>query len=162
MTPVNTITINTDASHHPTHKVGGYAFYIICNHFKIMKAGAFKTRPKNSTDAETMCIGNALAELAKMELPKTTYLVINTDSKHSISNIERSYNDLSAQVNKIWQKVIKKTSSTVNEFRWVRAHSKVKDSRSYANEWCDVNAKIHMRRALKKKKNEEKRKRPTQ
>lgn len=155
MSPVNTITINTDASHHPDHKVGGYAFYIVCNHFRIMKCGAFKTLPKNSTEAETMCIGNALAHLAKMDLPKTTYLVINTDSKHSIGNIERSYNPLSAQVYEIWQSVIKKTSSTKNEFRWVRAHSKVKDARSYVNEWCDFNAKKEMRKALKKKKNKE-------
>lgn len=157
MTPVNTITINTDASHHPDHKIGGYAYYIICNHFKIMKSGVFKVKPKNSTEAETMCIGNALAHLAKMDLPKTTFLVINTDSKHSIGNIERCYNPLSEKVNGIWQKVINKTGSTRNEFRWVRAHSKVKDARSYANEWCDFNAKKQMRKAVRKKKRNEKR-----
>jgi ribonuclease HI len=158
MSPVSTITINTDASHHPDYKIGGYAFYIVCNHFKIMKSGVFKTKPANSTAAETMCIGNALAELAKMDLPKTTFLIINTDSKHSIGNIERSYNPLSEEVNKIWQKVIEKTGSTKNEFRWVRAHSKVKDARSYVNEWCDYNAKKEMRKAVRKKKKQDKKK----
>ena len=45
------ITINTDASFHPTQKVGGYAFHIVCDHFRIKKGGKFKANPENSEEA---------------------------------------------------------------------------------------------------------------
>ncbi len=57
------LTINTDASFHPEQKVGGYAFYIICDLFKIEKAGKFKANPKSSIDAEMKCFGNAIATI---------------------------------------------------------------------------------------------------
>lgn len=58
------ITINTDASYDINGtNAGGYAFYIICDLFKIQKGGMFKNNPKSSLDAEVMAIGNAVATL---------------------------------------------------------------------------------------------------
>ena len=36
------VTINTDASFSIQQKVGGYAFYIVCNRGKILKSGQIK------------------------------------------------------------------------------------------------------------------------
>lgn len=83
------ITINTDASWHPEYKVGGYAFWIVCDKFKITKSGNFKTNPKSSTDAEIMAIGNAIATLLKVnENIECNLLVINTDSTQAIARIK--------------------------------------------------------------------------
>ena len=49
---VNCITINTDASFDCQKKVGGYAFYIISDVFKIKKSGMFKKQPSTAMDAE--------------------------------------------------------------------------------------------------------------
>jgi len=46
------ITINTDASFCQQTKVGAYAFYIVCDLFRIKKAGVFKQNPANPMDAE--------------------------------------------------------------------------------------------------------------
>ena len=82
MTEPRGITINTDASYYSEHKIGGYAFWIKCDLFKITKGGYFKVPIEGSTQAETYCIGNAIAQLlAQKELPKADFLVINTDNK---------------------------------------------------------------------------------
>ncbi len=131
----------------PDTKAGGFAFYIVCNSFKIKKGGIFKNNPSNSTQAEMMCIGNALATLAAQEdIPKCTWLIINTDSRQSIDVIQKQSNPLGQKVFTYWSKVISLTGSQKNEFRHVKAHSKIKDARSKANDWCDQEAKRWMRK----------------
>lgn len=154
MRPVTTITINTDASYSQQYKVGGYAFYIVCDLFKITKSGAFKGNIKNPHDAEMKCIANALHTLlAQKELPSCKWLVINTDSQHSIETITRQLDPLGKQIGRMWQQLITRLGSTNNKFRHVRAHSGVKDARSYVNEWCDREAKKYMRQAVNNVKN---------
>lgn len=147
---MNCITINTDASFHPIKKTSGYAFYIICDLFKITKAEQFKTEINNALEAEIKCIGNALSTLlAQKELPKTKLVVVNTDCQFAISSILRNNKKLNRRVRHIILLLGHKIGCKV-EFRWVKAHSDIKDKRSYANEWCDKNAKIQMRANGKK------------
>lgn len=150
MTKVTTITVNTDASFHPEFKVGGYAFYIVCDKFKIKMSGGFKTEPKTSDQAEIFCIGNAISCLLnKKDLPEAKWLIINTDSLHGINMITKQENDSGKSVFKMWQFLIRKLKSKKNEFRHVRAHSQVGDKRSKANEWCDAQAKKELGKAIR-------------
>src|SRR5690554_1870512 len=77
------VTINTDASYHPIHKVGAYAFWIVSNQGRIMKSGPLR-EARNSCDAEAKCIANALHTLLKSDWVGVTRVLINTDSKNTI------------------------------------------------------------------------------
>ncbi|MEX0597119.1 MAG: RNase H family protein [Candidatus Paceibacterota bacterium] len=141
------ITINTDASFCPLTKVGGFAFYIICNDFKIQKAGEFRTKPKNPTEAEAMCIGNAIATLLAQDLPKeVNYIIINTDCLHAISLI-KSYDGVYKKVRKFKNRLFRVVRPQRIEFRHVKAHNGTPDARSWVNDWCDKEAKRYMRQA---------------
>lgn len=143
------ITINTDASFHPIHKVGGYAFYIVCDLFRIQKGGMFKMQPRTAEEAEIMCIGNAISTLlAQKELPKARWLVINNDCKFGMNKIRRQETELAKKVNTMRQKLIYQLGSGENSMRHVKAHSGKGDSRSWVNEWCDKEAKKYMRKSV--------------
>lgn len=157
------ITINTDASFHPVHKIGGYAFYIICDLFKIQKGGMFKKQPKTAMEAEMMCMANALYTLlSQKELPSAKLIVINSDCLFSFEKIKRkSQNSIGRTVAQILRDVRIKTSfrgvvKPEFEFRHVKAHSNKDDARSHVNAWCDREAKKWMRTSVEKLKSEPK------
>ncbi len=148
---VKCITINTDASFHPAKKVGGYAFYIVCDLFKIKKGGRYKKQPKSSEEAEIMCIGNAIATLlAQKELPTATWLIINCDCKWGMDKIKQNQTPLGKIVFKLWQRLITRLGSTHNKMRYVKSHNGTPDKRSWVNDWCDQEAKKWMRDAANK------------
>lgn len=154
---VRCITVNTDASFHPVHKVGGYAFYIICDLFKIQKGGKFKVQPKNAQEAEMMCMANALyALLTQKELPSTNWIVINSDCLFAFEKIGRKKEGIGKTIADILRKVREQTSVKgviypKFEFRHVKAHNGSPDARSWVNEWCDKEAKKWMRESIKEK-----------
>ena len=145
------ITINTDASFHPQLKVGGYAFWIVCDLFRITKAGKFKSEPKTPLHAEMMCIGNSLATLiAQKELPRCSWIVINTDCKQAILRIEKPRDEFDRQIKHLLDSLHQKIGAKI-EFRHVRAHTKATDARSFVNDWCDKEAKKYMGKAADEK-----------
>ena len=147
---VNCITINTDASFHPVKKVGGYAFYIICDLFKIQKSGMYKKNPKTPTESEIMCIGNAVATLlAQKELPECNILIINNDCYSAFVHINKGKTNNSKIVLKLINKA-KKITGCKQEFRHVKSHNGTPDARSYVNDWCDREAKKWMRISAKR------------
>jgi ribonuclease HI len=144
------ITINTDASYHPIHKVGGYAFYIISDLFKITKGGMFKKEPKNPEEAEMMCIGNAVATLlAQKELPKCKMIVLNCDAKFAMNKIKAGANPMASKVQSLCSQLTKRTGVLKIHFRQVKAHHGTPDPRSWVNDWCDKEAKKWMREKVK-------------
>lgn len=144
------ITINTDASFCPHTKVSSYAFYIVCNKFKIKKAGLLRGEVRNPVTAESMAIGNALAALLKhKDLGQIYHIVINTDCTHAINNIECS-GGLYKQVRKLRDRVIKQHKPIKLVFKHVKAHNGAPDARSWVNEWCDTEAKKVMRKQRNK------------
>lgn len=152
---VNCITVNTDASFSPQHKVGGYAFYIVCDLFKIQKGGMFKKQPKTAMEAEMMCMANALYTLlSQKELPTTKWIIINSDCLFSFERIKRKSQDaIGKQVAEMLRNVRLKTSyrdviMPKFEFRHVKAHNGTPDARSFVNDWCDKEAKKWMRKAV--------------
>ena len=147
------ITINTDASFHPHHRTAGYAFWIICDHFKIQKGGMFKKKmPNNSFEAEIMCMGNAIATLlAQKHIPAVHWVAINSDCMNGMECISGGTRPLGVEVLNLWNRLQKKTGAQVMAFRHVRAHTGKRDSRSFVNEWCDKEAKKWQQRATKEK-----------
>lgn len=151
MKQVNCITINTDASFHTEKKVGGYAFYIICDLFKIQKGGKFKAVPKNSIEAEMMCMANAIYTLlAQKELPQTKLIVINSDCLTSFPKIKRkSDSDVGRKVAILLRDLRRRMAHNESlpkfEFRHVKGHTSKQDARSFVNRWCDSEAKKWMR-----------------
>ena len=144
---ITCITINTDASFCPIHKVSGYSFYIVCDTFKIKKGGKFlKQQPQNPEEAEMMCIGNAIQTLlAQKELPAVKLIVLNSDCKFGMRKIKTADGDLGKQINGFWSELLRRTGARFNAMKYVRAHSGVEDARSKVNEWCDKEAKRWMR-----------------
>lgn len=159
-TKVRCITINTDASFNIRDRVGGYAFYIICDLFRIKKGGLFKVQPKSAQEAEMMCMANALYTiLLQKELPETNLIIVNSDCLFSFHKIGLKKDGVGKTVAKILKEVRHKTSlrgvvMPKFEFRHVKAHSGKNDARSIVNEWCDQEAKKWMRLAVKNKKSE--------
>lgn len=155
MKSVKCITINTDASWHPQQKVGGYAFHIVCNDFRIKKSGMFKSKPNSSMDAEMMCMANAIATLlAQKELPGVNLIIINSDALFTFQRIGLNKKDeIGRKVAQLLRQLRKRMSIMESvlpkfEFRHVKAHSGKNDSRSIVNEWCDQEAKKWMRKQL--------------
>lgn len=153
------ITINTDASFSKARLRGAYAFWIVCNAGRIKKHGPIRSKVKNPTEAELKCIVNALHTLKESGWLNSlrNHVIINTDSKDSISLLENNKNEIA-----MWGLMkksnlhasakffsIKETlGNTKIEFRHVKAHSGKDDARSYVNEWCDKMAKMEMGKIL--------------
>lgn len=142
---VNCITINTDASFCPKTNAAGWAFFIICNEFKVELSGTFKATPFDCHDAETKCIGQAIHWLINFErTPLSKTIIINTDSKYSIHRITNKRTPVATKINGFLQKLIKQTECKKFEFRYVKAHNGTPDGRSFVNDWCDKAAKSEM------------------
>lgn len=158
------VTINTDASFHPIHKYGAYAFWAVCNEFKITKSGVFRGKCMNSHDAEAKCIINAL-RVVLFAHNGITKIIVNTDSLNAIALITNDKAHIKryiGQNQKMWQhirtahnKVLHNSKSKPKiEFRHVRAHTGADDKRSYVNEWCDAEAKKQLRQHILNQKNQ--------
>ena len=149
------VTINTDASFHPSLKYGAYAFWAICNDFKITKSGVFKAKCINPDDAEAKCIINAL-KVVLLAHSNITKIIVNTDSLNAIAILTGDKTHISKYINSqrlAWDKLRKVYKSLIIqkvdiEYRHVKAHSGVNDRRSYVNEWCDSEAKRQLRRKV--------------
>lgn len=142
------ITICTDASMHVEKRVGGYAFHIVCDLFKIQYAGPFNEKLSTSTDAELKAIGNAVAALLQQkELPTCSWVVINTDSKWAINAIKAANPmPVAKKVAELLTALQQRLQCSKIELRYVAAHTGTEDARSFANEWCDEQAKKYMRK----------------
>ena len=146
------VTVNTDASFHPTHKTSGYAFWIKADDFVLRAAGEFSNKkPANSLEAELFCIANALFTLQKIAPKKKPFdhIVINTDCKFAIGQIGKNKGPAAKEINKILDNIIGKRNIKV-KFKYVAAHTGINDARSVVNEWCDAEAKKWMRKGIVK------------
>lgn len=142
------LTINTDASYHPETGASGYAFYIVCNLFKISKGGNFKYPVANPMDAEMKCIGNALATLmAQEELPDIDIVVINSDCKPAFHHMgHNTDHPVGKKIRGIINDLKIRVDASSIEFRHVKAHTGSPAPRSKSNNRCDLEAKRWMRK----------------
>lgn len=142
------VTINTDASY--VHGYAGYAFWIVCNEFKVLKAGTLRSKVKRPELAEFKCIINALHILFKNDCKSVNKIIFNTDCLNVIHLLKKDkisikkyglkgygFEDL---VEKFYN-ILKNRKDIEIEFRHVKSHTGINDARSYVNEWCDREAK---------------------
>jgi ribonuclease HI len=142
------VTINTDASFHPTEKIGAFAFWAVSNGFKIQKACFFRDKCLNPTDAESKAILNAFHVVSRKQ-KGIRKIIFNTDSLNAKAIFENDRDHIHKYhlFNKLRSNYNKKEQlfhGIEIEFRHVKAHSGKDDARSYVNEWCDTNAKYYM------------------
>jgi len=146
------VTINTDASFHPRLKHGAYAFWAVCNDWKITKSGLFRKLCQTPDDAEAKCIINALTVVLKAH-KGISKIIINTDSLNAIAYLTkdeahiRKYGLSHSKMRQFQQCLsVLPISKSQLEYRHVKAHSGINDKRSYVNEWCDAEAKRQLRK----------------
>lgn len=156
------VTINTDASFSATHKRGSFAFWIVCNNFKILKSGLLKAKVSRPEQAEFKAIINAFYVLFNEDCSAITKIIVNTDclnvihlltgNKEAIQRYRLGSwgRDLVSKYNSVKGKT-KHTASIPVEFRHVRSHTGIGDARSYVNEWCDKEAKLKLKYFLNTK-----------
>lgn len=137
-----TVTVNTDASFLPDTKEAGYAFYIKCDLFTTRYSGKFHTIPENIYQAEQMALANALASLSKhIGVDKMKYLVINTNSQHTIDHLESPVTDLDFCIKSLLSALIAKYN-----FKYKLKHiaaltnSQVPKLGDWVNGWCNQQA----------------------
>jgi ribonuclease HI len=156
------VTINTDASFSLAHKRGSFAFWIVCDNFKILKSGMLRAKVNRPEQAELKAIINAFHVLFNEDCSQVTKVIVNTDCLNAIHLITgnkeaiRKYQlaswgrDLVMKYEAVKRKT-KHTASLPVEFRHVRSHTGVGDARSYVNEWCDREAKLKLKAILNTK-----------
>lgn len=142
------ITIITDASFCPNTKAAGYSCWIASNGGKQAFEGPLNA-PRDNNVAETMAIVNALWHGFKHGLikPKSDIL-IQSDSETAIGILKgekipsnQQYRDAVAYV----QGLVSRYSLTLR-YKHVPGHTKGADSRTRAQNHCDVAAKRQMLR----------------
>ena len=155
------VTINTDASYSKTHKIGTYAFWIICNQGKCAKSGVLKRKCHRPEEAEFQCIINAIHTLCKSKITGVKKIIINTDCLNVIHLIRGnksliSYYKLGFGKNMVeqFEKILKVNGyeKVVLEMRHVKAHESTETARQWVNEWCDQEAKKRLRQAVAEQK----------
>jgi ribonuclease HI len=147
------VTVTTDASYHQTLNHGSYAFWAVCDNFRINKSGVFRNKCINPDDAEAMAIINALRIVLLLDR-SIKKIIVNTDSLNAIALLRWDKKHIKKYISTdlaIWNHIrtaFKKLAlKDINLiFRHVKAHSGVLDKRSFANEWCDGEAKRQLRK----------------
>ena len=144
------VTINTDASFHPKHKIGGYAFWIVCDEGRFSHSGILRKEVDRPEIAEMKCIINAIYILGILNFKTIEKIIVNTDClnaihlfkkrKSSIKKYELEWgldlaNDLTNQLAK------SKLSKVTIEFRHIKSHQHTDTKRNWVNNWCDKAAK---------------------
>lgn len=145
------VTINTDASY--IDGFAGFAFWIVCDEFKVLKAGVLRKKVKRPEIAEFKCIINALHILFKNDCKKVTKIIINTDCMNVIHCCEGNLTAIKKYKLNVYEfpaltlkfKQIMKDKNIEIEFRHVKSHTGNTDARSYVNQWCDKEAKKYAR-----------------
>jgi ribonuclease HI len=154
------VTINTDASFSQETKQGAYAFWAVCNEFKVTKCGIFKNLCITPDDAEMKCIINDL-KVVLMGHINIHKIIVNTDSlnaiavfmgdKEHIRKFSRLRNNIKkyGHIQELYKQILSETKNKVTiEFRHVKAHTSKNDARSFINDWCDKNAKMQLKLAI--------------
>jgi ribonuclease HI len=153
------VTINTDASFSKQHEIGTFAFWIVCNRFKILQSGVLRKKVKRPEIAEFRCIINALHVLFNQDCKPLSKVIINTDCLNVIHLVKKNKAAIAKYKLKPWGDPLMKKYEELRakhpdslripiELRHVKSHTGVGDARSYVNEWCDRSAKEKLREEI--------------
>lgn len=131
-------TVITDASFCHKTKAAGWAVWIVFDTpidgtKRLKRSGVFKAQPKTSSEAERFAMFNGLA------------LAYNWGARRIL--VQSDCEGILRHDCPIYQKAAKGYWPTaIVLFRHVKGHQCPNtDARSFVNNWCDYNAKRHMR-----------------
>lgn len=150
------VTINTDASFSRKYQVGSYAFWIKCDEFNISKSGMLRKKISRPENAEFRCIINALHTLfIQKTKERIGLIVVNTDCMNVIHLINDDKEKIRRYSLGSWGRHMVQTYmllrikhkhlKTKIEFRHVKAHKEIEEGREFINDWCDKEAKKHIK-----------------
>lgn len=141
------VTITTDASWHREKKAGGFAFWAVCNKWRITKSGPLRKNCASPANAEMKCIINAVHAIS--EDKEVQRIIINTDCMNAIY----VFTDNQQKIKKYGLRQLCHLGVTFRqmvggkyevEFRHVKAHGTINSARTWVNDWCDKEAKKAM------------------
>lgn len=149
------VTILSDASYCPEHKVAGYGFWIACQRGKLGGGGVIIEDVEDTNAAEMMAACNSIWHgVTNGIILKGDELLIQTDSLAAIDRLEgRRVVTMTAQQERIvayYEKTIRRMELSV-VLRHVKAHTGRLEARYTANRMCDIRARKNMRAARKQK-----------
>lgn len=135
-------TIVTDASWCPQEKVGGWACWIVCENQRHKHFAGFRQIVLSPQEAEIQAIING------------TYLaqkVFSPDYFHIVSDCVRALEilDQGLSVNIYRAQFLGIIGDKTSTFKHVKAHGKIIDARTYVNNWCDIRARMAMKKLRK-------------
>lgn len=152
------LTINTDASFHAHIKRGSYAFWAICNDFKLCKYGVFREQIADPTEAEIKAIINAVYVSLRQNSRRITRIIINTDCLFAKIGWE-GWQGLGEKAKAKWRPLIKRLRRIIDDYfpllskkteiRHVKAHDNTETARNWVNDWCDQKAKEAIKDVVK-------------
>jgi len=141
-------TVICDASWCPTSRAGGWAVWINVNypdgrHERIKDSGNFRTRPRGSEHAEQVAcmIGIFLAVQKGAERLLVQNDCLNVVRTRGSTASPRKRAEYLEAEEKYWPHL-----RGCIEWRHVKGHTAGDDSRTWVNNWCDTEAKRHMRK----------------
>lgn len=147
------ITVITDASYDMDYLVGGYAFYIYSDMFKINKVGVFLNNPESSVKAEILGLENAMIVLKNLpEYKGNEQIVIMCDCVPAIHKVQNPDCNISRRANKVWRS-LRSRRGTVT-LRHIEGHSNKNHGNYKSQKWCDINARKAMRNRINQLKKE--------
>lgn len=151
------VTIASDISSDPRYKVNTWACYIRYGGGVIKKTGRFKEFYKNTAEAETYALINALT-IAKKNIPdwKDSKVIIYNEIEHALDpvrtkagNIRRRDAVRSEAIESVAMPILREALEW--ERRKIKAHFKNWQQSSnpakYAiNRWCDIQSSAEMKK----------------
>ena len=149
------VTVISDASYCPDHRVAGYGYWIACARRKVGGGGQIVHEVGDVNTAEMMALANTLWHgiSEQIILPGDTIL-FQTDSLGAIDRLQNIKRVATTEQQKTVQAYFEKTISRLDlavQFRHVKGHTVLTDARYVANRMCDKRAREQMRAARKAK-----------
>lgn len=145
------VTIISDASFCPNTKAAGYGGWVVCDRGNNASGGPLNGAPTSGA-AETMAICNVVWEGFKANLIQCgDHLTIQTDCATAIKVYKeaRWTSAVEGSAFKWLNDQARKYNLTI-EFRHVKGHSNVQDTRSKAQRFCDERARSAMQKERSK------------
>lgn len=142
-------TLFTDASWCPKTRAGGWAAWVKSDSGTFKRSGRLSKDVTNSYFAELMAFVNG-CYFAVSSVPDTTLLVAQTDCTTIMHRIKEK-KKLKPFEQHAYAILDNRLEGVRLSVRHVKAHTSNTDPRSYINNWCDINAKLHMRSLRREK-----------
>ena len=143
------VSLFTDASWCPYTKAAGWAIWAKCHSRTIKYSGPIKGGCEEAEIAEACAIANGMILVTK-HFENAQVVLIQTDCLNVIKNYPQArptHSSIQPALNNILATAQK--HELVLKWRHIKAHTNIKTPRNWVNNWCDENAKLHMREQRK-------------